>query len=77
MVLARFAGAVKLIRLAEYLPYWRSCGPSKLNQRASTEHIPSLLDSIFLGIMTIMRARGSVVVKALCYKLEGRGFETR
>jgi hypothetical protein len=23
------------------------------------------------------RARGSVVVKALCYKLEGRGFDTR
>jgi hypothetical protein len=23
------------------------------------------------------RARGSVVVKALCYKLQGRGFETR
>jgi hypothetical protein len=22
-------------------------------------------------------ARGSIVVKALCYKLEGRGFETR
>jgi hypothetical protein len=22
-------------------------------------------------------ARGSVVVKALCYKLEGRGFDTR
>jgi hypothetical protein len=25
----------------------------------------------------IMGARGSVVVKALCYKPEGRGFETR
>jgi hypothetical protein len=24
-----------------------------------------------------MGARGSIVVKALCYKLEGRGFETR
>jgi hypothetical protein len=24
---------------------------------------------------TILRARGSVVVKALCYKTEGRGFD--
>jgi hypothetical protein len=27
--------------------------------------------------MSTVGARGSVVVKALCYKQEGRGFETR
>jgi hypothetical protein len=26
---------------------------------------------------TVSGARGSVVVKALCYKLEGRGFDSR
>jgi hypothetical protein len=25
----------------------------------------------------MLKARGSIVVKALCYKSEGRGFETR
>jgi hypothetical protein len=29
------------------------------------------------GDTTGVGARGSVVVKALCYKPEGRGFETR
>jgi hypothetical protein len=28
-------------------------------------------------ITSLHAARGSVVFKALCYKLEGRGFETR
>jgi hypothetical protein len=32
---------------------------------------------IIIIITIIMGARGSVVVKALCYKPEGRGFETR
>jgi hypothetical protein len=32
---------------------------------------------LLLFIATLIRARGSVVVKALCYKPEGRGFETR
>jgi hypothetical protein len=27
--------------------------------------------------LTVVGARGSVVVKALCYKPEGRGFESR
>jgi hypothetical protein len=27
--------------------------------------------------LIILEARGSVVIKALCYKLEGRGFKTR
>jgi hypothetical protein len=30
-----------------------------------------------LKILAGRKARGSVVVKALCYKLEGRGFDTR
>jgi hypothetical protein len=28
-------------------------------------------------VITKLGARGSVVVKALCYKPEGRGFDTR
>jgi hypothetical protein len=31
----------------------------------------------FVGLRRQERARGSVVVKALCYKSEGRGFDTR
>jgi hypothetical protein len=32
----------------------------------------------FLGtVLSFMWASGSVVVKALCYKPEGRGFETQ
>jgi hypothetical protein len=27
--------------------------------------------------LALIEASGSVVVKALCYKLEGRGFQTR
>jgi hypothetical protein len=30
-----------------------------------------------LMLLLVLGARGSVVVKALCYKPEGRGFETR
>jgi hypothetical protein len=38
-----------------------------------------LIDShLFIcSIITVMGARGSVVVKALCYKPEGRGFDAR
>jgi hypothetical protein len=32
---------------------------------------------VFFVIITGIGARGSVVVKALCYKLEGRGFDIR
>jgi hypothetical protein len=33
---------------------------------------------IIIAIISVINgARGSVVSKALCYKLEGRGFETR
>jgi hypothetical protein len=32
--------------------------------------------TVFLTYEKIQGARGSVVVKALCYKPEGRGFET-
>jgi hypothetical protein len=32
---------------------------------------------IFSSYYKLMGARGSVVVKALCYKPEGRGFDTR
>jgi hypothetical protein len=31
----------------------------------------------FIGFLICILARGSVVVKALCYKPEGRGFDTR
>jgi hypothetical protein len=31
---------------------------------------------IFIIFIVIEATRGSVVVKALCYKLEGHGFET-
>jgi hypothetical protein len=31
----------------------------------------------FSNILTIFVAHGSVVVKALCYKPDGRGFDTR
>jgi hypothetical protein len=29
------------------------------------------------SLLLLLRARGSVVLKALCYKPEGHGFETR
>jgi hypothetical protein len=32
---------------------------------------------LFHGVLDDLGARGSVVVKALCYKPEGRGFDTR
>jgi hypothetical protein len=32
---------------------------------------------IIVSLYLCLRARGSVVVKAPCYKLEGRGFDTR
>jgi hypothetical protein len=51
MVLARITGPVKLIHLAEYLPYWRSCAPSKLNQHVFTEfRIRSVVGPMFSGI---------------------------
>jgi hypothetical protein len=31
---------------------------------------------IIVDYYNLTRARGGVVVKALCYKLEGRGFDT-
>jgi hypothetical protein len=50
MVLARITGAVKLIYLAEYLPYWRSCAPEKLNQHVFTENFCSTLGHICSGM---------------------------
>jgi hypothetical protein len=38
--------------------------------------VPSLGPVLF-DFEMYMNVRGSVVVKALCYKPEGRGFETR
>jgi hypothetical protein len=32
---------------------------------------------LFIKVYTVSGARGRIVVKALCYKPEGRGFETR
>jgi hypothetical protein len=36
-----------------------------------------LSNSVWLRTVDAKGVRGSVVVKALCYKPEGRGFETR
>jgi hypothetical protein len=36
----------------------------------------SFSNNLISGIGIVVVARGSVVVKALCYKPEGRGFET-
>jgi hypothetical protein len=33
--------------------------------------------SLVLVLVYVLGARGSVVVKALCYKPEGRGFDSR
>jgi hypothetical protein len=40
-------------------------------------HPMRLFPSNFICLLRMVRARGSVVVKALCYKPEGLGFETR
>jgi hypothetical protein len=40
-------------------------------------HPPALLSNIITIITHVRGARGSLVVKALCYKPEGRGFDTR
>jgi hypothetical protein len=45
-----------------------------INQEIEMKHPEVLLIYFMLGWS---EARGNVVVKALCYKLEGRGFETR
>jgi hypothetical protein len=51
MVLARITDPVKLIHLAEYLPYRPSYAPGKLNQHVFTEfHIRSIVGPMFLGI---------------------------
>jgi hypothetical protein len=39
--------------------------------------VPSVVMFSYLALVKVKGARGSVVVKALCYKPEGRGFETR
>jgi hypothetical protein len=36
-----------------------------------------LFSKLLVDYLTMKGKRGSVVVKALCYKPEGRGFETR
>jgi hypothetical protein len=41
--------------------------------RKESDHLKDL----DVGKGTISGARGSVVVKALCYKPEGRGFDSR
>jgi hypothetical protein len=38
-------------------------------------HMRENLTLLILGLLLNMR--GSAVVKALCYKLEGRGFDTK
>jgi hypothetical protein len=35
------------------------------------------IETLYLLVRLHIGARGSVVVKALCYKLEGRGFDSR
>jgi hypothetical protein len=38
--------------------------------------VTGVLEEIAVSILRIVSPCGSVVVRALCYKLEGRGFET-
>jgi hypothetical protein len=38
--------------------------------------VPVSIFLVFFATILILGARGSIVVKALCYKLEGRGFDT-
>jgi hypothetical protein len=64
----------------------KSCKATHINFRhmsarpVSTENVELLLNLLFIIfniIINMYGARGSVVVKALCYKPEGRGFVTR
>jgi hypothetical protein len=53
-----------------------------VSRKTEGRHLATLCVLKFLGIIIIIiiiiiGVRGSVVVKALCYKLEGPGFETR
>jgi hypothetical protein len=48
-------------------------GVSLTNRQPSTAQNFFYLSLVFINV----GARGSIVVKALCYKPEGRGFETR
>jgi hypothetical protein len=53
---------------------WSSCVLSK-NEANYLIQIGSFINKDILGVD--WEAHGSVVVKALCYKPEGRGFDSR
>jgi hypothetical protein len=52
---------------------------SSSQDRTGTSHVNTeIAVHIYCNVYQVGKgARGSVVVKALCYKPEGRGFETR
>jgi hypothetical protein len=50
---------------------------SSSNKRHASQSWVDILTYIYKYAKHIYGARGSVVVKALCYKPEGSGFETR
>jgi hypothetical protein len=56
---------------------WRLWIDSSLNLFINIFHLILFSAFIFETLQIGKGARGSVVVKALCYKPEGRGFETR
>jgi hypothetical protein len=65
-----------------FQPNWPSSGVAVFGIKEliamfsrSSPFYPDL--DFFENIGSISGARGSIVVKALCYKPEGRGFETR
>jgi hypothetical protein len=52
---------------------WRELNHNRSDVTPSVYRLPTAISRKFQIIIT----SGSVVVKALCYKPEGRGFETR
>jgi hypothetical protein len=55
-----------------------SRGTTLLPLRVNSSELKKIGTSyIFISVLGLEGARGSVVVKALCYKLEGRGFDSR
>jgi hypothetical protein len=45
-------------------------------EKLCLKHLYKALFEIFNNYVRIVWAHGSVVVKALCYRLEGQGFKT-
>jgi hypothetical protein len=59
--------------------YGLLCSSALSDERTGLYFVSISLESVIMYIRYLhkMEARGSVVVKALCYKPEGRGFDTR